>query len=362
LYHDKTAIWLPNKFIPLKYTIQIFMKKLIAYMVLPLVLLLNACQEEKTFTDKNTTATKQNINGLELQDDNNAEWQHGMLRLYPILADEELIADHAGQAHIKTLSDAMVTKGFRITEVKQFGREQTNWYNGLTLVNKSKDTVYVMSGDVVTGGNQDRVNSEDLMAMPGTIRNIDVFCVEHGRSTYYNPNADAVERKLAAFNGYYGIASPRVRKAVYDKDQSAVWGAVAQVTKDNNAASSTQTYAALEQENDMKEAREAYIRFFTSKFENMPNVVGLVAVCNGKVIGTEVFGHPALFQRRVKALVHGYAVDAATATKDENPTDDTAAAKRAFSNVVTVAANGKKGTEEIGRFDFGGDWVHIYKK
>jgi hypothetical protein len=60
--------------------------------------------------------------------------------------------------------------------------------------------------------------------------------------------------------------------------------------------------------------------------------------------------------------VHGYAVDAATATKDENPTDDTAAAKRAFSNVVTVAANGKKGTEEIGRFDFGGDWVHIYKK
>jgi hypothetical protein len=29
---------------------------------------------------------------------------------------------------------------------------------------------------------------------------------------------------------------------------------------------------------------------------------------------------------------------------------------------VTVAANGKKGTEEIGRFDFGGDWVHIYKK
>lgn len=333
------------------------MKKYFVLLTFSFLVFFNACREEG---QSNTTATQKPA--LSLVKDHPEDWQHDNLQLYPIVADAALLAEHAGQANIKTLTEAMSTKGFRITEVKQFGREQANWYSGLTLVNKSTDTVFVMSGDVVTGGNQDRVNEEDLMALPGTIRNIDVFCVEKGRSSYYNPDADESERKLAAFRGYYNVASPRVRKAVYGGDQHEVWGAVAQVTTANGANSNTSTYAALETENESKTRRDGYIHFFTDKFTTLENVVGVVAVCDGKVIGTEVFGHPQLFERRVKALIHSYAVEAATVETGRTSAPVPEVAEHAFNTVLKKAAPHAKGDAAIGRFDFGGQWLHLYSK
>ena len=333
------------------------MKKYFVLLTFSLLVLLNACREEG---QSNTTTNSKPA--LSLLKDHPEDWQHDNLQLYPIVADAALLAEHAGQANIKTLSEAMSTKGFRITEVKQFGREQANWYSGLTLVNKSTDTVFIMSGDVVTGGNQDRVNEEDLMALPGTIRNIDVFCVEAGRSSYYNPAADESERKLAAFRGYYNVASPRVRKAVYGGDQQEVWGAVAQVTSANGAGSSTSTYAALETENEFKTRRDGYVHFFNDKFATVENVVGVVAVCDGKVIGTEVFGHPQLFNRRVKALIHSYAVEAATIETGRTSPPVVEVADHAFKTVLKKAAPDAKSDASIGRFDFGGQWLHLYSK
>ncbi len=340
------------------------MKKLIFCLVLPLVLLLNACthdpaassqQQTNTAGSKERRATK---GGIQMAEEENAEWQHGTLRLYPITADEELMAMHGAQAGILTLEEAMPLKGFRITERKNFGREQGNWYNGLTLVNKSTEPVFLMSGDVVTGGNQDRVNAEDLMAMPGTIRNFDVFCVEQGRSSYYNANATPTERKLGAFNGYFAVASPRVRSAVYQGNQSEVWGAVAQVTKEYNAETSTHTYAALDREQAQNEQRDAYINFFSGKFEAMDKAVGLIAVCNGKVIGAEVFGHPNVFQRRVKALIHSYAVDAAQQTISDSG-NGLQAAKSTFE-AIARAAEQKKDVDQIGCFVHDAQWLHLY--
>jgi hypothetical protein len=338
------------------------MKKLFFYNMLLAALLISACKEDKS-AQQNVTAAeaREDLNGLKLMEEKKAEWQHGTMRLYPIEAEEELLMAHASLANVKTLDEAMQLDGFRITERKNFGRDNSAWFNGLTLVNKSNDTVFVMSGDVVTGGNQDRVNAEDLMALPGTIRNIDVFCVEHGRSSYYNPSATEEERKLGAFNGYYAIASPRVREAVNQRNQGAVWNAVAQVTKENNAETSTQTYAGLDQENEVKQKREAYVRFFTGKFESMDKVVGLIAVCNGKIIGAELFGHPNLFQRRVTALIHGYAVDAATTT-DEGATVSDESVREVFQQLATATVRKNGSNAHYSRFDFGTEWLHVYKK
>ena len=337
------------------------MKKLIAYIILPLALLSGACQQDKTVVNTKPSATQET--GLSLIQEVNADWQHENLRIYPVVADAALIAAHAAQANIKTLEDAMGTQGFRITEVKNFGRETGNWYNGLTLVNKSTDTVFIMSGDVVTGGNQDRVNEEDLMAMPGTIRNIPVFCVEHGRSYYYNPDAGESEKKLAAFKGYYSVASPKVRKAVYEGDQGKVWSAVSTVTTANKAVSTTGAYAALEGDDAVRARCESYNHFFTGKFETIPNAVGMVVVSNGKVIGVEIFGHPQLFQRRIKSLIHSYAVETAmTAGVSSTPDDTSDDVQDAFNHVARKAGKTGKQDETAGRFDFNGEWMHLYSK
>jgi hypothetical protein len=136
------------------------------------------------------------------------QWKYGDVQLYPVLATPEWAAAQKALKNWKVLSEAMTDRRFRITEMKQFGREQ-EWYNGLTVQNRTRDTVFLMSGDVVQGGNQDRTIAQEQIVLPASVKNIEVFCVEHGRSTYYDPQAPESEKELAAFRGYYNVASPR---------------------------------------------------------------------------------------------------------------------------------------------------------
>jgi hypothetical protein len=302
-------------------------------------------------------------NGLTLHIDATDAWTYENLRLYPIVADEATVAAQASVGNLRTLAEGMQTPGFRITERKNFGREQGNWYNGLTVVNKTDQPVFLMSGDVVKGGNQDRVNEEDFIAMSGSVRNFPVFCVERGRSHYYNESAPAAEKKLAAFYGFYSIASPSVRKAVYAGNQQEVWNNVAKVTTEHNATSSTGTYAQIEAaQGDAANRRTACIQHFNEQLKGHKNTVGLVAVCNGKVIGVEIFGHPDLFSRRQQALLHSFAVEALAQPTDKEATYNQADTEAAFKSVAALANTSRKPSESAGRFSMGEQWVHLYKK
>lgn len=322
-------------------------------------LLLFSCAENNSNTSHNQQATTATMAGLELLLKANPEWEYENLRLYPVCATAEALQANASLPALQTLSEGMQTPGFRITERKQFGREQGAWYNALTVQNKSAETVFLMSGDVVTGGNQDRVIAYDDVIPPGTVKNIEVFCVEAGRSSYYDPEAPDAEKRIAAFRGYYNVASPQVRNAVYAGNQQGVWNAVAQVTDANNASSNTRTYAALETENEQKTKREAYLRFFEGKFAELPNVVGVVAVCKGKVIGVDIFGQPELFRGQYTALVHSYAAEAATAGQTTATIEDKQLTA-AFQQVAGLTTNA--GTENAGKFVWGEAWVHLFRK
>lgn len=309
----------------------------------------------------NATEPSYSIAGLQLQMNANPAWQYENLRLYPvILASDRQTVDKVGLPLLKTLSEAMNLPGFRITERKQFGNDPGAWYNALTVQNKTDETIFLMAGDVVTGGNQDRVIAHDDVVLPRTVKNIAVFCVEHGRSSYYDPSAPESEKKVAAFRGYYSVASPRVRKAVHSGNQQGVWDAVSSVTAANDAKSGTGTYAALETENEKKARREAYQRFFDGKFDDMPNAVGIVAVCNGKVVGVDIFGHPDLFRRQFKALLHGYAAESAAATPTAHTPEPNVA--YAFHDVAALADSGKSESDIAGKYSFEGRWVHLYQK
>jgi len=340
------------------------MKKLAFFFVFA-ALALFACNETGSEYTSQTNAGQGHpantvaASGLRLDLSDNPELTFKNLRLYPILADAGLLSNNNFPA-LKTLSEAMQAQGFRITERKHFGREQEAWYNGLTVQNKSDAPVFLMAGDVVTGGNQDRVIAHDDVIQPASLKNIEVFCVEAGRSTYYNPAAPESEKKVAAFKGYYNVASPQVRKAVYSGNQQGVWSAVGKITEANDATSKTQAYAALENENQKKEQREACLRFFEGKFDNLPNTVGVVAVCNGKVVGVDIFGQPDLFRRQFKALLHGFAAEAVFSKT--NTTDSENVAESAFRQVVRESDKARIGTEQVGKFSLGDAWVHLYSK
>ena len=315
-----------------------------------------ACQNDKTGTTSSLETTQ---NLLSLQTESNPEWQFEHLRLYPVFAANASSASHF--SHLTTLSEAMETPGFRVLERKQFGRGDETWYHGLTVQNKTQDTVLLMSGDVVTGGNQDRVMAYHDIVLPGTVKNVAVFCVEAGRSHYYDQSASPAEKSVGAFKGYYNVASPQVRHAVQTTgDQSQVWAAVAKVTEANGATSSTKAYAALETANAQKATRDAYLRFFDGKFIQDSKIVGVVAVCGNQVLGVDIFGNASLFQRQFPALLHGYVAEAATS--ETSPAVPETAVQSAFNAVARLADPTTKPSDQAGRFSIGHDWVHLYWK
>ena len=111
---------------------------------------------------------------------------------------------------------------------KPYGRfEDSGAVNSLTVQNKSQDTVFIMSGDVVQGGRQDRVIAMDMVVPPRTITDIPVFCVEQNRWSYME-NDQMIDdhqaqqnKKIYAFTGYYNVASNDLRKTVNQSKKPA---------------------------------------------------------------------------------------------------------------------------------------------
>jgi hypothetical protein len=334
------------------------MKKIALFVGLT-AMLLWSCTETGTESSTIHQSNTLSVADLQVQLNANPEWQFENLRLYPVCADLEKLQANTNLPQLTSLAEGMNTSGFRITERKQFGRARDTWYNALTVQNKSDKTVFLMSGDVVTGGNQDRVIAYDDVIPPGTVKNIDVFCVEAGRSSYYDPGAPESEKQIAAFRGYYNVASPQVRRAVHLGNQQGVWNAVDEVTTANDAKSVTKTYAALETESAQKNKREAYLNFFEGKFTDLPNAVGVVAVCNGKVIGVDIFRQPELFREQFKALVHGYTAEAVVA--ENNTPANAPAVEKAFKQVARLATSNAT-DDTAGKFHFGEAWVHLFLK
>ncbi|MBK8968799.1 MAG: hypothetical protein IPM36_19435 [Lewinellaceae bacterium] len=93
----------------------------------------------------------------------------------------------------------------------------------------------------------------------------------------------------------------------------------------------------------------------------LPNAVGVVAVCNGKVIGVDIFSQPALFRNQYKALLHGYTAEAVVAGNETNTSNDQAA-REAFKQVARLAQSNPDAEDIVGKFSINGAWVHLFLK
>ncbi len=328
------------------------MKQLL--LCLSLIAVFAACQQDQN-------QPQLSGNNLQLLTTANPEWEYKNLRIYPIIADAAAITANNTVGAYKTMAEAMEMPGFRVTERRKFGRSEDSWYRGLTVQNKTQDTVYIMSGDVVKGGNQDRVFAHEDVVLPGTVKNLEVFCVEQGRSHYYNESASQEEKQVAAFKGYFNVASPQVRQAIQRSgDQNEVWSAVGKVTSANGAESSTRAYTALDNESEEKAKRDAYLRFFEGKMQEQANVVGMVVVCGDRVLGVDIFGQSDLFKRQYAALLHGYVAEAGTAEAKVNVAEEVV--QNHFQQVARLSAANASPTPESGKFVRNGKWVHLYSK
>lgn len=233
------------------------------------------------------------------------------LRLYPIYAKESFSREFQTIGKYMTLQEAIEKKKVRITEKNNGGT-----VGSLNIENTSNDTIIVITGDVVKGGQQDRIINKDLVLAPESgKKDLDVYCVESGRwSAASSGRVSSQNLSLSApaeFNTHHNKGSMSLRKVVEkEKDQSKVWSKVEEINNLNKTTTSTKTYTAITNSQEYNKKLVKYLAFFKNKFISEPAVIGVVVVTGNKVLGCDMFATHDLFAKQFESLLHSYATEA----------------------------------------------------
>lgn len=252
------------------------------------------------------------------------------LRLYPVYAKGSFRSQFKNLGHYMPLQEAVQKKKVKITEKPNGGT-----VNKLTIENISSDTVIIVCGDVIKGGQQDRIVEKDVLLKPKSGKqNLDVFCVESGRwstrNEVFSSRGSKAPPEGAAFVQTYNKGAMSLRKVVEkDKDQTKVWSKVEEINKQNKTTTDTKTYTALNNSADFNKKLAAYIQFFKNKFAADTNVVGVVVATGNTVLGCDLFATPTLFKSQYQSLLHSYATEAILKGK---PVTANAAVVKTYTN------------------------------
>jgi len=267
---------------------------------------------------------------LETNDKIHEDFTFKNLRIYPLIGGEHFQDAHQDIGDYTNLEEALkqekviitekggeapVNAGYNNDELQEIdqGRnrgqsrqsfESDGEVNKLFVENVSNDTIYLLAGEVVKGGKQDRVLASDMVLPPNSDKvELPVFCVEHGRWSY---KSDA-----SGFTEYYSVSANSIRgKAVNEKNQYEVWDAVEEVVEVYDAESGSGTLTALKDAKDYNKSLEEYAKYFSDQFGQMDNCIGFVGVTGDKIIGCDIFATPSLFEKQSGNLLDAYISEA----------------------------------------------------
>jgi len=243
-----------------------------------------------------------------------------------------------------TLQEALAQKKVIVYETKEV--------NELAIRNLSNQDVYVQSGDVVRGGDQDRMISIDFIVPPRSKRiPIAAFCVE----------SDRWERRGREDNATFsssenGIATKELKLAAKrSNSQSEVWQNV-KVAQDKlilNASraavdpSAPSSYEMTVNSSVVVDTSNEYLKALSAIVRNKPDVIGYVFAINGHVNSADVYASRPLFLKLWPKLLKASAVEA-IAESDQTeaaqaPTDET------VHTFLADSERGKAKTQDVTR-------------
>jgi hypothetical protein len=219
---------------------------------------------------------------------------------------------HGPDAHdtrkILTLDEALLAKKAVVHE--------TGSVNQLAIENLSDaEIVFVQAGDIVKGGQQDRVLPNDVFLGPASGRvEIDAFCVESGR---WHERAGESARTFASSKN--ALSSKELKLAArHARTQTKVWEEVAalqdklrdRIEHDvRDGRSETSLQLTLEHEVVAAEV-DAYAARIRAIVERQPDAIGYVAAINGTINSAEVYASHDLLVRSLPKLATALATEA----------------------------------------------------
>lgn len=225
------------------------------------------------------------------------------LTVIPIVSTD---AANPKEPDLITLDEAFPKKLVTIAEVN--GGD----VNQLALANKSDQPLFLMAGEVIIGGKQDRIIGSNTIIPAKSAQNVPVFCVEHGR--WHGESSE--------FTTANALAHGRLRERASFEGQQAVWDEVAEKNKARKTTTDTDTYRHVaEQQQDAAMGKwKTQLDDALGKLDadDKKNLVGFAVALNGKVATVDRFGSPKLFAKLQGKLVKSYITEAIDlkATKD----------------------------------------------
>jgi hypothetical protein len=205
-----------------------------------------------------------------------------------------------------TLQEAMSRGNVRIID------RGAGTVNSLIFQNTGNQPILLLSGEVVTGGRQDRVIAKDIILQPNNGQErVPVFCVEEGRWSGNKQYA------------YYHEASMHLRKIIdQDASQGKVWREIKDENRRDNVRTNTDAYTAHANNPQYIQLENEYLTAFPlSKFADSTNIVGIVGVTGGIVMGCDLFASPEVFQREYRTISFSYIDEALTFGLEPSITD-----------------------------------------
>ena len=237
---------------------------------------------------------------------------------------------------------------------------ETGNVNQLAVENFSTEDVYIQSGDIAKGGQQDRVFPDDFL-LPSKSGRVPIasFCVEQGRWT--RRGSERADRFNASTDA---VAMKSLKLAARKKeDQAAVWQEVAMARSQLAQAvevsaervggvasaplastSPTSMQLALENKNVTK-AAGAYIGELSGIIDGQPDIVGYAFAINGKLNSADVYATHDLFRRMWPKLLKASSIEAVAEKLDKRKSSPPDAL--AIQAALGDAEHGRESTKDI---------------
>ena len=197
--------------------------------------------------------------------------------------------------HVISLSQAM-KQG--LATISERGSASTENVHFLRINNNSDQTIFISSGEIVSGGRQDRIIAQDtLLAPTGHDQYISAMCVEELRWS-------DKEKKFS----YQNFANPALRKILDEsKNQVLIWREIGKQLEENKIPNKSASYLARVSDKRMIQLNDEYFNYFKESFKHSDStIVGFVCMTGDKVIGSDIYASSDMFYNQLEPLLKGY--------------------------------------------------------
>lgn len=229
------------------------------------------------------------------------------LRLYPVHANNSFLKRRKNVSNYLTLKESIDQGKVVVTEhvaPGTPGREAQADVNTLFIENNSLDTVLILNGEVVQGGNQDRMVTTDVVLAPHSGRlDLAVFCVERGRWAEQSGEFKIQEHSLPPNDVRSVVSVPATH-------QGDVWDQVQVSLNLNLIESPSDDIMDLKSDDEYLKKISQYSDVLGKVFSKTDDIIGVIAVSGDGVIGCDLFASPALFAKHFPNLLQSYAAQA----------------------------------------------------